>query len=264
MTEHPEQLSKLLQYLEELAWKPVEKGGLGLGDWAARELSAERASLAAGPSYNPEADQVVLLASDTGEGIAAALLNAIHLRRAIGYWHEPPGPRSDPEAGLVLKSGDGASPGPAIQIVRVPRLRPDSIDFAKAAGRIGGTLIWAAGCLEPPSGQGVILHLAGGYKATIPFLVTVAEYVRGYLQNVSSSSRTDLQAWCLHESSPQPIRIPLRSLPQNRKELDELPRIRQGEYPHSVRSLEGWAYEGRELTPIGEALVELSYLLGGA
>jgi hypothetical protein len=225
---------------------PVSRGGVELAAWGPRKhLSAELGSLHAGnvvPVFR-DADRVVLLASDTDEGILAALLNTTLLERGADYWPEPPDLRGGDWAPAVTGL---CSPGVGVpvSIVRIPGLVPKHSDeFAAAAGRVAMALIWAA--QQPQAAGGVVFHLAGGYKATIPFLVPLAEYVHAYL------APTPLTVWCKHLSGDEAIAVPLRLV--DLADLDVLPSVPAGGAVDDAR-LEGFAHAGRKLTEVGKAL----------
>jgi hypothetical protein len=225
--------------------------GLALCRWPRELLSAELASLAAHNVPPPfgDRDRVVLLASDTNEGVLAALLNATRLGRRTRYRSTPPTVRDPGRARVVqrIEHRDGAP----VEVIRIPRLLPDTnADFPQATGHIAHTLLWAVEQPEARDG-GVVLHLAGGYKATLPFLLVLAEYVRERARSLPGGVRA-VSVWCKHEHGTEAIRIPLRRV--DLRDLDILPRIPHGAAIGTDSPLDGLAFEGRTLTEVGQAL----------
>jgi hypothetical protein len=227
--------------------------GLALQQWPAEELSAELASLAAGnvePGFGPQ-HRVVLLASDTEEGILAGLLNATRLGQQEVRYH--PTPPTVLEAGQWRLVREGGQAGTApIDVVRIPRLLPDTnASFPEATGHVAGTLLWAAE--QPEVGtHGIVLHLAGGYKATLPFLLVMAEYVRERARSLPEGMRP-VSVWCKHERGTEAIRIPLRRV--NLGDLDLLQQIKDGSSVGSGSGLRDFAFDGQRLNQMGEALL---------
>ncbi len=213
-------------------------------------------------SHDPRpgaSDRLVLLASDTSEGVLAALLNAARLRGRVVY-HPMPLLDSTAAGHQVLDEGSEEP----LHIVRIPGLLPDStVRFAEAMAHVAKAMVWAAR-LHRRDNEELTIQLSGGYKAAIPYLVALAEYVR--------AAWPPVRAWCLHEGdandnpAPRPVAIGLRRVDLD-ADLCCLKQATNGELPDDQRLL-GFAYTddgGRAvLTPVGYALNSMvPYLRGG-
>ncbi|HEY5148365.1 MAG TPA: hypothetical protein VIJ23_00775, partial [Mycobacterium sp.] len=104
----------------------------------------------------------------------------------------------------------------------------------------------------------VEFHLSGGYKATVAYLLAMAEWTR-----TASSHQRRVTAWILHEESDGRIAVPLRRIP---RATDELKDIRALNTPSTTpprgKDLEGYAYEKNQRglwvrTAFGEGLVRV-------
>lgn len=154
-------------------------------------ISAERSGLGApgAPRFDPDEDQVVLLASDTVLGILSAHLNAVSLGRRARYFTAPSAAwnwRPDARSALV---------------VRVPELRldhPTGLDDAAASLAIALRL---AHRIARDRDDRLVVHVAGGFKASIPVLVALAEHL---------PLRPEVQVWCKHEEGSAALRVPIR------------------------------------------------------
>lgn len=203
-------------------------------------------------------DTVFLLATDTDKGIAAAWWNAIALAngdiRRIRYLSD-----LDENARLD-KTAIGC-----IHILRIPGLDAFSSDQAfrepmKIMGRLGRLLV------APPESmlekvkriiqprEEIRFYLSGGYKATIPYLVALAEWVRSLGEDVS--------AWIMHETSRKPFQLPLRRLEVRQVRHELKPFYKDGKTKNlETNFFEGYAYEirGKEyrLTAFGQGMCEL-------
>lgn len=223
------------------------------------KLSAEVASLHGHTPQPGALERLVLLASDTAEGVLAALLNAARLRKQVIYH---PRPQLDSTAAGYPVLDEGMEE--PLHILRIPGLLPNSTDrFSEAMAHVAVAMVWA-GRLHRNAGEKLAIHLSGGYKATIPYLVTLAEYVR--------AAWPPVQAWCLHEGdaddnpAPQPVAIGLRRVDLD-ADLGCLKEAQTGVLPDSARLLD-FAYTdngGRPaLTPIGYALKSMEPYLRGS
>ncbi len=222
------------------------------------KLSAEVASLHRHRTLMSD-DRVVLLASDTAEGMLAALLNAARFRRPVRVHAQP----------LLDGTADGvplieAGSDEPVHILRIPGLLPDrTTTFTEAIENVAKALVWAALLHRPPRTE-LALHLSGGYKATLPYLVSFAEYVKG--------ERPPLRAFCLHEGNaenpdPGQVEIYLRAT-RIKDDMNELAVAETGRLPTNVDRLRDFAYKsvhGRaELTPLGRGLAAMRPYLTGA
>ncbi|WP_239405801.1 hypothetical protein [Frankia sp. Cj3] len=220
-------------------------------------LSAEIASL---HSYRAAIsdDRVVLLASDTAEGMLAALLNAARFRRPVRVHARPV---LDGTADGVLLRAEAA--GEPVHILRIPRLLPDKTEtFTEAMENVAKALVWSALLHRPPRAE-LALHLSGGYKATLPYLVAFAEYLNG--------ERPPVRAFCLHEGgaeNPDPdlVEIYLRAI-RTKTDMAELAVAETGCLPTDTEQLLGFAYRNvharAELTPLGWGLAAMRPYLAG-
>jgi hypothetical protein len=185
---------------------------------ASWRLTAEWTSLKAyraAPAAIPDA-AVIYVASDTEDGLRAATLVALHDTRAgngynsvLRYQQVP-----DPEPLIVDHTG-------RVVVVRVPGLdfsssRKEGDRTWRALGDLGRTVARTA----QANGWSVVLHLSGGFKAAIPYLLVMAEGIRTRLR-MSDSAQTPrgltVSAVCVHESSigsdqPYLVALPVRYL----------------------------------------------------
>jgi CRISPR-associated protein (Cas_APE2256) len=222
------------------------------------KLSAEVACLHRHAPQPTAGDQLVLLASDTADGVLAALLNAARLRHRVVYHPEPL--LDSTAAGRPVLDEGTEEP---LHILRIPGLLPDSTErFSEAMAHVAKAMVWAAH-LHRRKNEELMIHLAGGYKATIPYLVALAEYVL--------AAWPPVRAWCLHEGdaddnpAPQPVVVGLRRVSLG-DDLGCLKEAQAGRLPDDER-LHDFAYTddgGRAaLTPIGHALAcMVPYLRG--
>ncbi|MBE1533955.1 hypothetical protein [Actinomadura algeriensis] len=201
----------------------------------------------------------VLITSDTPVGLVSSLLNALALTGGdparVRYLPDLP----DSFAGLKG----------TVVIARVPGLDTSHSDGFRAAmaylGHLGRGLLAAHGLLrEGRTGEhfeldeNIRFYLSGGFKATIPYLIGLAEGMR-------SLTKAAVSACVLFEATSRTIDLPLRRLPHG-VVLKELERFSAGNVtdrqPYSD-VLEGYAYEraddgtGWELTPFGAGLQAL-------
>ncbi|MDA2807779.1 hypothetical protein [Nocardiopsis suaedae] len=232
-------------------------------------LSAELSALAAylgrpadGPGPGtcalPSQDTAVLIASDTGPGLRAALVNAAAMAGGdlgrVHYLHDP----SDAVASL-----DGA-----IVIVRVPGLDArDTAGFIEAMRDLGGVGRGVRRMVERARAHGagervVRFHTSGGFKGALPFVLGMAEALRSIL------GPRMVKAYAVHElSSGSAVEMPLRSF--HREFLErQFKGVERGDgvfrtEPPDGKPLQGFAYDfdsdKREwrLTPFGYALNEM-------
>ncbi len=223
-------------------------------------LSAEVASLHHYCDGRPApADRVVLLASDTAKGMLAALLNAARFRRPVRV-HARPVLDGTADGVPILEEGSGEP----VHILRIPGLLPDTTaTFSAAMRNVAEALVWSA-LLHRTDRAEFALHLSGGYKATLPYLVSLAEYVKG--------ERPPVRAFCLHEGDPEAnptnelVEIYLRAT-KTRADMEELAVAETRQLPDSGRLLD-FAYEDVQararLTPLGEGLAAMRPYLTGA
>lgn len=195
------------------------------------------------PAPAPQAGEpLVLLASDTVAGIASALLIA-HLTGRTPHGHAgppshvgPPGP--DQRGGTA-------------HVVRIPGLDPTRHeDFESAIAAVAQTLHW----VSKTAADEVVVHVTGGFKATIPYVTALAEYV--------PAKRNDLtvSAWCRHETASHGQPVFLRQ-PDVLAAEEELQAVDLKHRPRST-TLAGVGWRSDEdgrvhLTTIGRGLMKM-------
>ncbi|HKR49616.1 MAG TPA: hypothetical protein VJT72_08545 [Pseudonocardiaceae bacterium] len=199
---------------------------LGLAD-VSRSASAADASLAAEWTsvaavaakrrYSAvDGEAYVFIATDTDDGLRAATLVAARYQSTIHYLHEP------------LSVGRPALEPCGVYVCRIPDLdlgfRPPTSTTWRSLGTVGGI----AADTAKQTGRGeweIILHLTGGYKAMIPYLMVLAEGVNSRLRELppDTQHRPKIRAVALHDPSlgrtpTQPrivIDIPVRAIGSN-------------------------------------------------
>jgi hypothetical protein len=252
--------------------------GVRLATWP-RTMSAELTTFAKGQQSQKFAlahgDIAVLICSDTPDGLLAGLWNAIaiaggdlsRVRYVPGLSH---GPGSSPR-GL----GDIRD---RVVLVRVTGMDAGTAGFRGAMGGLG-LLAWhlfASGSLKQPAEE-FHFHLSGGFKATVPYLIGMAEAVHsidatcfagmGVANLMPKTGPYPVRAYVEHDTAgPQAslIQLPLRRLPAGtiRQELSRYTKSESGEWTRgtvpSPALLEGYAYDidgGRcKLTAFGAGL----------
>jgi len=235
-----------------------------LGNWAA-EVAAETNSLGSRTSLSKvltDGHTVVLLASDTNPGVAAAMAVAARIAAnpdgTISYGQIRY--VSTPEL-RVLEPGSHAGwpyefVTGSVTVVRVRELNPripSGLDIA-AAGL--GQALRAA--YDSAHGMGVEIHLTGGLKATLLHTLLMVEVLH------SLSADVEMSAWYLYDdditASPEAIRIGLRRfestyLSEMREELCNV----RDRNATSGRTFEGLAWRGKgaeaRLTDFGTAFL---------
>jgi hypothetical protein len=220
-----------------------------------RNLSAELHSLAESHvrlETGAGASAVVLVATDTDDGLLCATLNALALpgARALRY---APAPDRIQECTPAT-----------VTIVKIPGMDLAHADDFTTAMRHLGLLGRRLHELHPTTP--VKFHLSGGYKAAMPFFISIAEGLRTLRDDPGT-----ITACCLHEQTQgvnRLIAVPLRYFPGRMQQLarSDIDAVADGRRPvHHVA--EGWAYEetgdGRyRLTPFGEGLRVLLHPTG--
>lgn len=196
-------------------------------------------------------NQIVLLASDTARGLAAALIVAARLsgdnQASIGYTTSP-----DDRMRQVMRPG-------RVSVVRIrdldPQASPDRL--VSAAAGLGRSLRWIA---NAAGGQPIEVHLTGGYKSTLLQLLAMTEILH-------SQPGHDVSAWYLHDdvrATARTVAIGLRRFSPNYLKWmhHELTLVTRGERPDdSEISLEGVGWEINadrpRLTGFGVGYLEL-------
>jgi hypothetical protein len=213
------------------------------------ELSTFAQTLGVGQARLGATDTAVLVVSDTLDGMLAATWNALALAGGnLNRIHL----LSDPERFQQM-------PGPAgrVLLARIPGMDTGTQTGFHVAMRGLGLLGRA---LYHHSDRDFEFHLSGGFKASIPYLIGMAEGLR------SLAEVRQVQAWVLHEplqGTARPIKIPLRrAVPEDvLYELAGFDSSRRRTDIPDENLLEGYAYDTREdgqhLTPFGSGLLAL-------
>jgi len=103
-----------------------------------------------------------------------------------------------------------------------------------------------------------VLHVAGGYKATLPLLCALGEYISAWHVR---HGLPPVEVCCRHEDSLEAIRIPLRQANLG-ADCGALRAFRAPQAAeHEADPLWGFAYDEKGFTPLGEALRCLCHLL---
>jgi hypothetical protein len=251
-------------------------------------FSAEIQTLARMPYARrpfPETDIGILICSDTPDGLLAGVWNAVALTHGnldrVSYLPDLSDSVSaeGTRARMARKELLGSARGQVV-IARVSGM--DAADNRRFKGAMEALGVLASDLFQYGKldrGEPFRFCLSGGYKAAIPYLIGLAEAVR----SVDESRLTQLgvpelmpaggapypaEAYMLHETSPDPIPLPLRYLiaDEVRIELQDFgiqDRIqREKRIPGGWGRLEGYAYEATspggkgawELTPFGAGL----------
>lgn len=217
--------------------------------WPSR-MSAELDTFAGGAQAGhrlDRADTAILICSDTAPGLLAGVWNAVALAAGdVSRLRYIVDPRQ------VETSVAGT-----VTIARVPGLDVgDQAGFIEAMRWMGSL---AKDLLDRPRPrrEPLVCHLSGGYKAAIPYLIGLTEWIR------SAGWGGPVDAFVQHETTlGQRIRLPLRQIPAEtvRSELgagwDEDGRRKS----RPAGMLEGYAYDWNEvrreweLTPFGVGL----------
>jgi hypothetical protein len=216
---------------------------MGIGGWPTA-ASAELSGLPPA-SIDWTRDAVLLICSDdpNGDGLQAGLWNALAMAR-----------HNDIEK--VALHADARRPLAAIH-GRVTLVRIAGMDVGTAAGfraamdilgRLGYSLVNGGARPDEP----ITVHLSGGFKAAIPYLLALAEGLR------SHRTAHPVEAVVLHERTEgDPIRLPLRRMSPEllANELAVFDAAGYSRRTPTTRQFEGWAYEreagGWLLTPFG-------------
>lgn len=205
--------------LDALLTRAQQTAAVTVGSDACAEWSALGA-VAARPGADPRAAHV-LVASDTDDGLRAAVFVAARFGRSVRYLDDPAAVR-----------GDGLEPGEVV-VCRIPDLdlgerRPTDRTWTGLAGV--GRLVADTAAQAGVQPWDVVLHLSGGYKALIPYLMQWGEAVHSRLRDVPAGlQRSTLRAVALHRPSVDDPRQVLVEVPVRAVEgelLDEVKQLR--------------------------------------
>ena len=229
-------LEELVEQLAPDQWPAAASAELDTFDKAARL----RPRLTSGST-------AVLIASDTAQGLVSALWNALALTggnaKRVRYL---------PELSPSFQGLRGTA-----MIARIPRLDARNADDFRAAMGYLGELGYRLLDQVHRKSEKVRFYLSGGFKATIPYLIGLAEGMR-------SCDQVDVTACVLHEATEATIELPLRRLYREtvEDELEPFAFSDVSDIKPKIGVLEGYAYEktadGRwELTAFGAGLKAL-------
>lgn len=185
---------------------------------ANHRLCAEWTSVAAHRAHSPGAshdDAFVLIATDTDDGLRAAALVATHYapEARIHYVDDP-----------LTDAPEFIEPG-GLYVYRIPELdlaakNPPNQTWS-ALGSVGHAIA-ATASQATRNCWNVVLHLSGGYKALIPYLLVMAEGINSVFccpERVAADREPSLRAIALHESGigdtdrdPILVDLPIRAL----------------------------------------------------
>lgn len=226
----------------------------GIARWKPK-ASAETSTLSARRPGRPllgDDDRVVLLASDTDEGISAALCVAAVV--AAG----------DPDRiDGIAAPGTVTCPG-AVTVVRIPGLKPSGIGLGPAVTGIGTTLRTALD-LHEAAGK-IEMHLTGGYKAVLLHMLAMTE-VAYSLSPERVSAHYIFENAELDDGEGEAVPIGLRRFSRSTLEemREELSIARRGSRVAEPRAFKDLAWvdhgSGSRLTDFGEGYLAV---LGGA
>lgn len=167
---------------------------------------------------------------------------------------------SDTAAGMFCAKLDDAIlqllPRIRTEVVRLSRLSvTQEADFERAAAESLSKAL-AAAWLEAAQRDAVLsLHLNGGYKATLPFIVHLVGHM--------PAKRVPAEVYMFHEDSTRPIRIPVHQTGVDARLEEDLEAVEQGTVRHG--DWVGYAYRrtahgGYEATFLGQAIARLRTL----
>lgn len=193
------------------------------------ETSTLRARRPSGPLITDD-DRIVLLASDTDEGISAALCVAAVV--AVG----------DPDRiDGIAEPEDELRPG-KVTVVRIDGLKPTSLSLGRACEAMG-TVLYNA--LESRPSERVEVHLTGGYKAALLHMLAMTEVAYSRFPSRVSAHyifEGDGGSAAGHDKA---VRIGLRLFPRDQLERmrEELSYAKRGVPILGTPMFEGLAWE---------------------
>lgn len=193
-------------YIRKQVLEPLGRttaGAVTIRDWLPH-VSAETsstASLTGRRDWLDDAERVVLLASDTEDGLLSAVVLAALAAGEITIWRHPP---IVDDAHVVTADDDGDRL--QVDVVRIPGLAIDAPDqFRQSIAEIGRCLAWIN---EKYPRTQLEVHLTGGFKATIPMIYALLEFLNGVRQ--AADRGESIVCYCKHQDSPQAVHLPLR------------------------------------------------------
>jgi hypothetical protein len=147
-----------------------------------------------------------------------------------------------------------------VLIVRVPGMDAGTqagfVQAMRGLGRLAKRLLDRA---HPPAPEALRCYLSGGYKAAIPYLIGLVEWIW------SAGWDGDVEAFVLHETTDALIPLPLRRIPRDLavEALSTGWDTAGAHASHPHPALTGYAYDWDavhqvwKLTPFGEGMREV-------
>ena len=196
-------------------------------------ISAEREGLLGVPLDLADA-HIIFLSSDTLDGRSAARLNAVLWAADFG----------EATFGDVI-------PNVAVLVLTIKDLDPaDSIKFR--SGMAGLARFFRSLGERVDQGSEVVVHLSGGFKATIPYLIKLAELLQSKF--AEQAPPPELTARIRWEGAAHTLPVPLQRIDLGHMWRELYSKLEPGE-----RRLFGHGYlypgaYGKNLTELGEAV----------
>lgn len=181
--------------------------------WAQRlrdDECAELFSLIAARRRQPDPDppRIVLLSSDTAAGLVAAFRLAVELRIRIGQADQPIDLRDFPGEYAI-------NAGPGVTIARVAGLSAEPANPGEsgqaAFDKSVMSLAHVGRALLAFQYTSLTTHLSGGYKPTIPYLITIVEAMAALNETVRHNAIFTLDHPSINDNTIVELR--LRHLP---------------------------------------------------
>ncbi|MBN1173568.1 MAG: hypothetical protein JXA67_15465 [Micromonosporaceae bacterium] len=262
----PQQAADLLRRLADggpdavaLARRAVDAAGVAMWPTFATAESTTLATVTGHATVGGD-DLVILIATDTVPGLLSAFWNAALLLRGdfgrLDYLDDPPITWDDRDEQRLKVRG-------RLLVARIRGLdlsrAEDPGEAMRRLGHLGRLVLESTNADER-----IVVHPSGGYKATIPFIIGIAEGMRS-VRVAQDGKPPQVEASVVHEDSkpPRKIDMPLRRFKTASvtAELRVFGTSRRSTLKPSGDALEGYAYnrEGNHwtLTPFGEGFLAL-------
>ncbi|MGQ0776554.1 MAG: hypothetical protein ACT4NY_19365 [Pseudonocardiales bacterium] len=141
-----------------------------------------------------DGEAYVFIATDSDDGLRAAILVAACYQSTIHYLHEPL-----KVGNLLVRPGD-------VYVCRIPDLDLGNIPPTSKTWRSLGTIGRLVADTAKQTGGGdwnVVVHLSGGYKAMIPYVMVLAEGVHSRLRKPEDGNwgPPKIRAVAIHDPS---------------------------------------------------------------
>ena len=159
--------------LDRLGLTEVPRTASALDSSMAAEWTSVAAVRGEARYANVDGEACVFIATDNDLGLRAAVLVAAHYHHTIYYLHEPL-----TVGRLAIRPGD-------VFVCRIPDLNLGDDAPTHATWRSLGAVGWqvAEVVTQTPGGEwAVVVHLSGGYKAMIPYVMILAEGIHSRMR----------------------------------------------------------------------------------